>query len=185
MNSITIHAVVLRFRLEAEGRFPLLYFVFPSPFLLPYGHWVSVVNSFDQVGGVMNFRRKAATVISALAVMGGGMLVTAGPAQADGPCSSGALCVYDQDNFKGDRILTRSTNTCFNVGDTSSAFAEINSYDSNLSVNGYVWDYIGNGYYELRRTLVAGGFSSNVGFDGLGSPADWICLGGADLNDFI
>ncbi|MFF8712583.1 peptidase inhibitor family I36 protein [Streptomyces sp. NPDC015184] len=133
----------------------------------------------------MNLKRAFATVTTALALTGGGMLATAAPAQADGPCSSGALCLYDQDDFQGNRILTRSTNTCFNVGAVSSSFYEINSYDSNLSVNGYVWDYIGNGTYEKVRTLVAGGFSSNVGFDGLGSPADWICLGNANLNDYL
>ncbi|GAB3992985.1 hypothetical protein GCM10029992_03460 [Glycomyces albus] len=133
----------------------------------------------------MNLKRTLTSVICALGLAGGAVLATAAPAQADGPCPSGALCVYDRDDFGGDRILTRSTNSCFRVGAVSDSFAEINSYDSNLSVNAYVWDYKGSGLYRVERTLVAGGFTSDIGLDGLGNAPDWICMGNADLNDYV
>ncbi|MCX4739199.1 peptidase inhibitor family I36 protein [Streptomyces antibioticus] len=135
----------------------------------------------------MEWRKGIATAAAAVALVGGGTLATATPAQADGTCSSKSLCVWDGTNFSGQRVLTKSTNTCFNIGQFD--FGYIRSYDNNLSVNGYVWQLrdgdSGLSYYR-DRTLPAGGFSSDIGVDGLGGGLhSWICLGSADLGDYL
>ncbi|WP_079033367.1 peptidase inhibitor family I36 protein, partial [Streptomyces avermitilis] len=132
----------------------------------------------------MMWKRIFATSAATLTLLGGSMLATAAPAQADGTCPSNALCIWDSTSFGGLRILTRSTNTCFNMGKFD--FGYIRSYDNNLSVNGYVHNYAGSGVWYQARTLPAGGFSSDIGVPGLGGLAeDWVCMGSADLSDFV
>ncbi|MFE1292618.1 peptidase inhibitor family I36 protein [Streptomyces sp. NPDC058751] len=132
----------------------------------------------------MNWKRLFSTAAATVTLVGGGMLATAAPAQADGNCPSNAACLWDATGFHGQRILTRSTNTCFAMGQFN--FGDIRSYDNNLSVDGHLWSFDDNGEWGHHRTFVAGGFSSNIGVPGLGGqdPA-WICMGSANIYDYI
>ncbi|GAA3668207.1 hypothetical protein GCM10022224_035540 [Nonomuraea antimicrobica] len=123
----------------------------------------------------MTWKRKAAAAASALLFAAGGMLVTASPAVADGPCPANRICIWDQPNFKGNRVLSGSTNSCFRSH--SFPFSSIVSYDNNLSVDAIVWHY--NGVeYKAARTLVAGKFSSNIGDPDLAFHyRDQVCMG--------
>jgi hypothetical protein len=123
-----------------------------------------------------------ATAASALLFAAGGMLATASPAAADGPCPANRLCIYDAPDFGGDRIASGSTNACFALRSFEFRFGSIVSYDNNLSVDAVVWRYAGFGTpqpYEAVRTLVADKFSSNIGVPGLGGDADKVCMGNA------
>ncbi|TDD28980.1 proteinase inhibitor I36 SMPI [Actinomadura sp. KC06] len=126
----------------------------------------------------MRWKQKTASVAAVLACAAGGVVAGAAPAQADGPCPSGALCIWDQTSFQGNRILTRSTNACYRLGNYT--FFGVDSYDSNLPVNGYIWHWQGGANWTRERTLVSGGFSSNIGVPGLGAlPDDYLCMGSA------
>ncbi|MEV6149731.1 peptidase inhibitor family I36 protein [Nonomuraea sp. NPDC052129] len=112
------------------------------------------------------------------ALRGGGMLVTASPAAADGPCPANRLCIWDKPNFEGNRIITGSTNACFEPQDFR--FGAIVSYDNNLPVDGLVWRHVDWGRYTVIRTLVVGKFSSNIGDPNLGLASyDKVCMGSA------
>ncbi|MGW2512095.1 peptidase inhibitor family I36 protein [Streptomyces scopuliridis] len=136
----------------------------------------------DGAGGIHVTREKrSATVASALLLVAGGMLATASPAAADGPCPANRICVYDEPGFGGNRIASGSTNACFYPQDFAFTFASIVSYDNNLSVDAQVWHYYANdGGYLPARTLVAKKFSSNIGVANLGAyPGDMVCMGNA------
>ncbi|QIQ02219.1 peptidase inhibitor family I36 protein [Streptomyces liangshanensis] len=124
------------------------------------------------------WRKRAGVAASALLFAAGGMLATASPAAADGPCPANRLCIYDQPNFSGNRILSASTNACFLM--RSFDFGTIVSYDNNLPVDARVWTAVSEGPYLNARTLPAGGFSSNVSQIGLGVYLfDEVCMGNA------
>ncbi|MEE1809072.1 peptidase inhibitor family I36 protein [Streptomyces sp. BE133] len=127
----------------------------------------------------MTWKNRTATAASALLLAAGGMLASASPAAADGPCPANRLCVYDQSSFAGNRIASASTNSCFFPQDFT--FGSIVSYDNNLSVDAKVWHYYANtNSYSVARTLVAGGFSSNIGIPDLGvAYGDLVCMGNA------
>lgn len=127
----------------------------------------------------MNWKAKTATALSAVAIAVGGGLATAPHAAAAGDCASGYLCVWDGANFTGHRIATASTRSCFDILAFSGEphnFNYIVSYSSDLPVNAVVWDRTGSGWVSAR-TLVAGGFSSNIGISGLGIIGA-VCEGG-------
>ncbi|WP_329084987.1 peptidase inhibitor family I36 protein [Streptosporangium sp. NBC_01469] len=128
----------------------------------------------------MTWTKKAATAASALLFAAGGMLVTASPAAADGPCPANRLCIWDQPGFGGDRIISGSTNACFTLR-FHGPFDVIQSYDNNLSVNAIVWHTgAATGNWYEARTLVKGGFSSNIGVSGLGAGySSKLCMGNA------
>lgn len=121
----------------------------------------------------MSWRQKTAIGVSACALLAGGLLATAAPASAVGGCASGYLCVYDRINFGGEKIVSASTNACFDLFEFE--FGSVNSYVNNLPVNAYLWEFdTGTGWSKVR-TLVAGGFSSSI-------PANtaWsVCMGNA------
>ncbi|MFJ8001428.1 peptidase inhibitor family I36 protein [Streptomyces sp. NPDC096310] len=120
-----------------------------------------------------------AAFASTLFCVAGGMLATAAPAAADGPCPANRICIYDEINFRGNRILSGSTNACFSPQDFAFTFGTIVSYDNNLPVNATVWGIYIDGYHA-DRTLVSGGFSSNIGIANLGGyPLDKVCMGAA------
>ncbi|MFI5754350.1 peptidase inhibitor family I36 protein [Streptomyces sp. NPDC051569] len=127
----------------------------------------------------MAWKKRIASTASVMLLAAGGMMATASPAAADGPCPASRICVYDKDGFTGNRIASASTNSCFFPQDFT--FGTIVSYDNNLSVDAKVWHYYANiGAYQLARTLVAGGFSSNIGVPDLGAAyGDLVCMGNA------
>jgi hypothetical protein len=125
----------------------------------------------------VTWKRKTAIAASALLLAAGGTLATASPAAADGPCPKNRLCIWDDNDFRGQRIASGSTNACFTMGDFS--FVVIVSYDNNLPVDAIVWHRVGN-RYDAARTLVANGFSSRIGDPGLGlGHMDKVCMGNA------
>ncbi|MFE4536434.1 peptidase inhibitor family I36 protein [Streptomyces scopuliridis] len=127
----------------------------------------------------MSWKKRTASTASVMLLAAGGMMATASPAAADGPCPANRICVYDATNFGGNRIASGSTNSCFFPQDFT--FGTIVSYDSNLSVDAKVWHYYADvGVYKAARTLVAGGFSSNIGVPNLGAAyGDLVCMGNA------
>ncbi|MFC8826584.1 peptidase inhibitor family I36 protein [Streptomyces sp. NPDC057137] len=123
----------------------------------------------------MEWKKKSASVFSALAIAGAGMMAAAPPAAAaPGDCPAARLCIYDGTNFSGDRITSASTNACFTPWDTA-AFGSIHSYVNNGPVTARVFDQVGT----LVRTMPAGGFSSNIGTPVGGGSSDHVCLGNA------
>ncbi|WP_329084933.1 MULTISPECIES: peptidase inhibitor family I36 protein [unclassified Streptosporangium] len=128
----------------------------------------------------MTWTKKTAAAASALLVAVGGMLVTASPAAAALSCPVNRLCIYDRASFGGERIASASTNACFTMEEFKT-FEHIVSYRNNLSVNAIVWHVDFNSWgYVKARTLVAGGFSSDIGDDGLGAMSmDKVCMGNA------
>ncbi|MET9553586.1 peptidase inhibitor family I36 protein [Streptomyces sp. NPDC006645] len=123
----------------------------------------------------MEWKKKAASVFSVVAMAGAGMLAAAPPAAAaPGDCPAARLCIYDGVNFSGDRIISASTNACFSPWDTF-VFGDIRSYANNGSVTARVF----NGSGTLIRTMPAGGFSSDIGTPLGGGPSDSVCLGNA------
>ncbi|WP_405390867.1 peptidase inhibitor family I36 protein [Streptomyces sp. NBC_01102] len=125
----------------------------------------------------MEWKKKSAAILSTLAIVGGGMMLTATPASAVADCPAARLCIYDGTNFTGDRITSASTNACFYPWDTS-GFNSIRSYVSNSSVTAKVWEYNGSSYTAVR-TMPAGGFSSDIGTAVAGGYWDKVCLGNA------
>ncbi|WP_371613346.1 peptidase inhibitor family I36 protein [Streptomyces clavifer] len=92
-------------------------------------------------------------------------------ASTDGSCPSGNLCLWENTNFTGARLITASTNACIRVG---IAHQSKQSYISHLPVTAVLW--IGSYSWEVEpvRTLPSGGFSSAF-------PAayyDFICTNG-------
>ncbi|MFD4016833.1 peptidase inhibitor family I36 protein [Streptomyces sindenensis] len=118
--------------------------------------------------------RNAVIGVSAFAALAGASLATATPASAVGGCAKGYLCVYDRTVFGGEKIVSASTNSCFNLFEFYD-FGSVNSYVNNLPVNAYLWEFdTGTGWHKVR-TLVAGKFSSSI-------PANmaWsVCMGNA------
>jgi hypothetical protein len=103
---------------------------------------------------------------------------TASPAAADGPCAANRLCIYDLSHFRGNKIVSGSTNACFEIGDFTFE-REITSYDNNLPVDAIVWhrsQY--TGAWTRERTLVKGGFSTDINVFQLGlTPNAQVCMG--------
>ncbi|WP_329074365.1 peptidase inhibitor family I36 protein [Streptomyces niveus] len=129
-------------------------------------------------GTHVTWKKRTGTAASALFLVAGGMLATAAPAAADGPCPANRICIYDQPNFGGNRITSGSTNACFYP--QSFTFGRIASYDSNLSVDAIVWHNYYSNQYDKARTLVANRFSSDIGDPDLGtSQLDLVCMGDA------
>ncbi|MFE9294403.1 peptidase inhibitor family I36 protein [Streptomyces niveus] len=123
----------------------------------------------------MKWKRKSASVFSALAIAGAGMMASAPPAAAaPGNCPAARLCIYDGVNFSGDRIISASTNACFTPWNIT-VFGSINSYVNNGPVTARVY----NGSGTLVRTMPAGGFSSDIGTPVGGGQFDNVCLGDA------
>lgn len=124
----------------------------------------------------MSWKRKAATLAVTIGVLGGGLAAGAAPAQALGGCAANALCIWDQN---GNEIVSTSTNSCFRPEAVSSSWtmsSYVYSYVNNLSVNAYVWDHYEPGQWTKDRTLVGGGgYSSNIGIDGLGANYGAVC----------
>ena len=111
----------------------------------------------------MGWIARAATATSALTLMAGGALAGAMPAAAVGGCSSGYLCIYDGDNFTGDKIVSASTNACFYIKSVNSNFSYTQSYVNNLPVDAALWGDGGSGDQMVKlRTLPSGGFSSST-----------------------
>ncbi|MFF8691987.1 peptidase inhibitor family I36 protein [Streptomyces sp. NPDC015144] len=77
-------------------------------------------------------------------------------ASTDGSCPSGNLCLWDNTDFTGARLITASTNACVKVG---LAHMWKQSYISHLPVTAVLW-YTTSGPDEPVRTLPSGGFSS-------------------------
>ncbi|MFF3832564.1 peptidase inhibitor family I36 protein [Streptomyces sp. NPDC002458] len=74
-------------------------------------------------------------------------------ASTDGSCPSANLCLWEDANFTGPRLISASTDTCIWVK-PSHQFAL--SYISHLPVTAKLWYD-----HELLRTLPSGGFSSS------------------------
>ena len=126
----------------------------------------------------MKWKARTATALSAIALTVGGVLATAAPqAEAVSGCNSGTLCIWDGTNFTGHEITSRSTQWCYDILNFPD-FGSIKSYKSNLPVNALVWDYTYGSGWHVSRTLVAGGFSSNIGVPNLGVIGA-VCTGGA------
>ncbi|MGW1327621.1 peptidase inhibitor family I36 protein [Streptomyces antibioticus] len=92
-------------------------------------------------------------------------------ASTDGSCPSGNLCLWENTNFTGARLISASTNACVEVKTGSHPYKQ--SYISHLPVTAVLWS--GNVWHvEPVRTLPSGGFSSAF-------PAasfDFICTNG-------
>ncbi|MEV5672856.1 peptidase inhibitor family I36 protein [[Kitasatospora] papulosa] len=127
----------------------------------------------------MTWKKRIAGTASVMLLAAGGMMATASPAAADGPCPANRLCIYDGANFTGNRIASGSTNSCFFPQDFT--FDAIVSYDNNLPVDAKVYHYYADiDAYTVARTLVSGGFSSNIGVANLGGAfGDLVCMGSA------
>ncbi|MGW1819354.1 peptidase inhibitor family I36 protein [Streptomyces sp. NPDC002125] len=78
-------------------------------------------------------------------------------ASTDGSCPSGNLCLWDNTNFTGARLISASTNACIRVL-PSQAFKQ--SYISHLPVTAVLWSGSYSWDVEPVRTLPSGGFSS-------------------------
>ncbi|MCH0541979.1 peptidase inhibitor family I36 protein [Streptomyces sp. MUM 203J] len=129
----------------------------------------------------MSWKMKAAASASMLTLTMSGTLMAAPTAAAAGNCPSGYLCVYDATKFSGNRIVSASTNSCFDPHAVVANWNYIRSYTNNNSVDAAVWHYSYADFtYKKVRTLPAGGFSSNIGIDGLGGQyGDKVCMGNA------
>lgn len=123
----------------------------------------------------MSWKRKTAATVSMLTMAAGATLMAAQPAAAVGNCPSGYVCVYDESNFSGNKIVSASTNSCF--APWKFDFGYIRSYVNN-SVDAMVWHYSSSGEWYKARTLPAGGFSSDIGIYNLGGlTGDYVCMG--------
>ncbi|MER6235930.1 peptidase inhibitor family I36 protein [Streptomyces clavifer] len=122
----------------------------------------------------MGWMVRATTVAAALTLATGSALTGATPAAAVGGCASGYLCVYDANNFEGDKIVSSSTNSCFNPHLVKPTWWRTMSYVNNNSVDAVLWAVTTpGGLLHAVRTLPRGGFSSAI------PPHDesLICLG--------
>ncbi|MFG3407150.1 peptidase inhibitor family I36 protein [Streptomyces sp. NPDC048142] len=122
----------------------------------------------------MSWRQNTAIGVSALALLAGVSLATATPASAVGGCASRYLCVYDRTQFGGEKIVSASTNACFNLFEFLD-FGSVNSYVNNLPVNAYLWEFDTGTGWSKARTLVAGKFSSSIPVNTAWS----VCMGNA------
>lgn len=124
---------------------------------------------------------KVAVTASMLTLTMNGSLMTAPTAAAVGNCPSGYLCIYDESNFSGQKIVSASTNSCFDPHAVVANWNYIQSYANSNSVDAVVWHYSYADFtYKKARTLPAGGFSSNIGIGGLGGYyGDKVCMGNA------
>ncbi|MGW6654523.1 peptidase inhibitor family I36 protein [Streptomyces rubiginosohelvolus] len=107
----------------------------------------------------MNRWRKFILSASTISLVIGGSMATSTAAHAastDGKCPSGNLCLWDNTNFTGARLITASTNACIYVG---LAHKYKQSYISHLPTKAVLW-YAASGEPEPVRTLPSGGFSS-------------------------
>lgn len=125
---------------------------------------------------------KASIVLSSLAIVMGGAVVTAGPANAVGGCSANSLCLYAGTSFTDKRFTTSTVSRCWALYDygltngNPPAQSQILSWASTLPVEadlymddgGLDWRYVGN--------ILPGHFSSNTG--GQFASAVVICTGG-------
>ncbi|MFE9912921.1 peptidase inhibitor family I36 protein [Streptomyces clavifer] len=112
--------------------------------------------------------------------MAGGSLATAAPASATGGCSAGTLCVYSKVDFGGYKITSTSTNTCFRLNSVTPNFGYyVQSYVNNLSVDAHTYSSVSNNWVK-RRTLVSGGFSSEVPLYSV----IMVCIGGANPENY-
>ncbi|MFE3604143.1 peptidase inhibitor family I36 protein [Streptomyces sp. NPDC059142] len=126
----------------------------------------------------MEWKKKSAAILTALGIAAGGMVMAATPAAAVADCPAARLCIYDETNFGGDRIVSASTNACFTPWNTV-RFGYIRSYVSNSSVTAKVWHKNSGSGYTAVRTLPAGGFSSDIGTPVGGGEHDKVCMGNA------
>ncbi|MET8927312.1 peptidase inhibitor family I36 protein [[Kitasatospora] papulosa] len=122
----------------------------------------------------MSWRQKTAIGVSTLALLAGSALAIAAPASATGGCASGYLCVYDRIQFGGEKIVSASTNACFDLFEFLD-FGSVNSYVNNLPVNAYLWEFDTGTGWSKARTLVAGGFSTSIPVN----TAMSVCMGSA------
>lgn len=97
----------------------------------------------------MNLRRKIAVTFSALAMTIGGGILTATPAAADEPCSSGKLCLYRSTLFRTMELSTGSVSHCYALDtyNLTDPWAGIMSYRNNLPVKATIWWFHGNNYF--------------------------------------
>ncbi|WEH35201.1 peptidase inhibitor family I36 protein [Streptomyces sp. AM 4-1-1] len=111
----------------------------------------------------MNWKRKVATGVAALAMAVGGMAATATSASAVGGCPAGKLCLYEDTNFVDLDVTSTSTQACIylsHLGETG-FYNGIGSYVNNLPVNAVVYHWSGSSYI-LDGTISPGGSSSNT-----------------------
>ncbi|WP_331726466.1 peptidase inhibitor [Streptomyces uncialis] len=117
----------------------------------------------------MNLRRKIAVTFSALAMTIGGGILTATPAAADEPCSSGKLCLYRSTLFRTMELSTGSVSHCYALDtyNLTDPWAGIMSYRNNLPVKATIWWFHGNNYFypgnwSAYATIAPGGSSSDT-----------------------
>ncbi|MFC1420546.1 peptidase inhibitor family I36 protein [Streptacidiphilus cavernicola] len=119
----------------------------------------------------MNWKHRSLAALSTVALAAGGALAVAGPASAaagTGNCGAAHLCVYNSTNFLGEKITASSTNSCFRTYTVVGHDFLTMSYVNNLSVDAYIYTDLPGGGFEKARTLVSGGFSSDINATGGG-----------------
>ncbi|WP_055589329.1 peptidase inhibitor family I36 protein [Streptacidiphilus griseoplanus] len=130
---------------------------------------------------------KISATIGALALAGAVLAANPAPASAavgTGGCPASTLCVWDGDGFTGFEIKSTSTNSCYLIQSASPGFSSVVSYVNNLPVDAYVWDTNDYNIWYKHRTLVSGGFSSNIGVTNLGYPFGTVCEQSQNPNSY-
>ncbi|MCX4826263.1 proteinase inhibitor I36 SMPI [Streptomyces sp. NBC_01142] len=137
----------------------------------------------------MNFIRKTALALSAVALTTAGLAATATPAAAVGGCASGKLCLYEDRFYVDMDLSSSSTKACFPLGHygESGFYEGIGSYVNNLSVpvEVYYYNRSSDNPYTHEATIRPGGFSSDtsavIRFGWRGA----VCTGGLNPNTVL
>ncbi|MFF3531508.1 peptidase inhibitor family I36 protein [Streptomyces rubiginosohelvolus] len=109
----------------------------------------------------MNPIRKAMFTAAALCMLVAGSVATAAPASAVGNCPYGYVCVYDYQQFGGDKIVSGSINRCFRLYEFKFE-GYVESYVNYMSVDAHLWTFDTGTGWDKTRTLVSGKFSSAI-----------------------